>query len=150
MKKWSMPIFQSIVVIFIVISFYAISWFGKPYILRAEPFDPWDPFYGEYVMLQYSDLKAPNGIREGTVYFTLKTSKDGYTVIDKMKNESFFGGIKGTYYDKRVIAPQLEQFYVEQGQGLNLEKARYLQATIYVSPWGTIRPVKLEQRKEQD
>lgn len=146
MKKWIMPIVQTLFVMFLVVSFYAISWVGEEYVLRAEPFDPFDPFYGEYVMLQYPDLKAPAGVNQGDIYFTLKQGKDGFAVIDRMENEPFFGGIKGMYFD-RVIAPQLEQFYVEQGVGPELEKARDLQTTVYVAPWGSIRPTDLEIRE---
>lgn len=149
MKKWIMPIIQTIVVIFIVASFYIVPSVGEKYVLRAEPFDPFNPFYGEYVMLQYPDLDAPYGIKQGTVYFTLKTAEDGYAVIDQIENHSFYGGIKGYYWeDNRIVAPQLEQFYVEQGRGPELEKARNLKATIYVSPWGSIRPMDLEVREE--
>jgi uncharacterized membrane-anchored protein len=146
MKKWLIPIVQTIFVIFLVLSFYAISWVGKEYVLRAEPFDPFNPFYGEYVMLQYPDLKAPDSVKEGDIYFTLKQGDDGYAVIDRIENDSFFGAIRGTYYG-RVIAPQLEQFYVEQGVGPELEKSLELQATIYVAPWGSIRPTDLEKRE---
>ncbi|MET0785382.1 MAG: GDYXXLXY domain-containing protein [Paenisporosarcina sp.] len=146
MRKWIMPIVQSIFVIFLILSFYATSWVGEEYVLRAEPFDPFDPFYGEYVMLQYPDLKAPDYVQQGDIYFTLKQGDDGFAVIDRMENDSFFGAIRGTYYGQ-VAAPQLEQFYVEQGVGPELEKAGNLQATIFVAPWGSIRPMDLEKRE---
>lgn len=143
-----MPLLQSFVVLLIVASFYIVPSVGEKFALRAEPFDPFNPFYGEYVMLQYPDLKPRDNIKEGTIYFTLKTAKDGYAVIDQIDNESFFGGIKGSYWGDRIVAPQLEQFYVEQGKGPELEKARDLQVTIYVSPWGSIRPMDIEKREE--
>jgi uncharacterized membrane-anchored protein len=116
--------------------------------LRAEPFDPFDPFYGEYVMLQYPDLDAPSGISDGAVYFTLAEGEDGYAVIDRIEEQPFFGAINGSKYDRRVVAPQLENFYVEQGRGPELELARDLQVTIDVSPWGSIRPLSIDEREE--
>ncbi len=148
MKAWLFPTLMTLFVAILVTSFYATSWFGDEFVLRAEPFDPFDPFYGEFVMLQYPDLKAPSDIEEGSIYFTLKEGSDGYAIIDRIENESFFGAISGFTYDDRVSAPQLEQYFVEQGQGPALEEAVDLQVTIDVSPWGSIRPINLEVRDE--
>ena len=148
MKAWLFPIFQTAVVVILLASYYAASWFGEQYILRAEPFDPFDPFYGEYVLLQYPDLKSNSITDDNSVYFTLKEADDGFAVIDRIESEPFFGAIEGSVYGGSVTAPQLEQFYVEQGQGPLLESARDLQVTIDVSSWGTIRPVNLQKRLE--
>lgn len=148
MKNFLFPLLQTVIVLLIAVSFYAASWFGDQFVLRAEPYDPFDPFYGEYVMLQYPDLKPSGNVENGEVYFTLKESADGYAVIDRIENESFFGSIRGTYYSDQITAPQLEQYYVEQGTGPGLEQAQDLEVTLDVAPWGTIRPVYLEERKE--
>ena len=148
MKSFLFPVLQSLFVAMIVMSFYATSWFGEQFTLRAEPYDPFDPFYGEYVMLQYPDLKPTDSLQNGDVYFTLKEDTDGYALIDRIDTSPFFGSIHGTYYDNRITAPQLEQYYVEQGTGLDLEKARDLAVTLDVSPWGSIRPVSLGIRQD--
>lgn len=148
MKPWLFPIVQTAVVVVLLLSYYAASWFGESYVLRAEPFDPIDPFYGEYVMLQYPDLTAPTISTDDSVYFTLTSGEDGYAVIDRIENEPFFGAITGSVDDHYVTAPQLQQFYVEQGLGPQLESARDLEVVIDVSSWGTIRPVTLEKRSE--
>lgn len=148
MKSWLFPIIQTAVVIILLASYYAASWFGEQYVLRAEPFDPFDPFYGEYVMLQYPDLQTSSITDDSSVYFTLKEGNDGYAVIDRIDSEPFFGAIEGSVLGGNVTAPQLEQFYVEQGLGLQLETARDLQVIIDVSDWGTIRPVDLQERLE--
>lgn len=148
MKSWIFPIVQTLAVVLLLVSYYAASWFGEQYVLRAEPFDPFDPFYGEYVMLQYPDLKSTGIANDSSIYFTLKRAEDGYAIIDRIENDPFFGAITGSVYDGSVTAPQLEQFYVEQGTGPDLELARDLQVTIDVSSWGTIRPVDLRERPE--
>lgn len=148
MKSWLFPILQTAVVVILLISYYAASWFGEQYVLRAEPYDPFDPFYGEYVLLQYPDLISTNVTDDDSVYFTLKKSTDGYAVIDRLETEPFFGAIEGSVFGGSVTAPQLEQFYVEQGLGPDLESTRNLQVTIDVSSWGTIRPVELRERSE--
>lgn len=148
MKAWLFPIIQTIVVALLLASYYAASWFGEQYVLRAEPFDPFDPFYGEYVMLQYPDLISADITNDSSIYFTLKKAADGYAVISRIENEPFFGAISGSVYNGSVTAPQLEQFYVEQGMGPELESARDLQVTIDVSGWGTIRPIALQKRSE--
>lgn len=146
MKFWLFPLTQTAVVLVLLGSYYAASWFGEQYVLRAEPFDPFDPFYGEYVALQYPDLQSPSIKNDDSVYFTLKSADDGYAIIDRIENESFFGAIEGSVYNGNVTAPQLEQFYVEQGVGPQLEAARDLQVTIDVSNWGTLRPISLQER----
>ena len=148
MKSFLLPVLQSLFVALIVMSFYATSWFGEQFTLRAEPYDPFDPFYGEYVMLQYPDLKPLDSLQNGDVFFTLKEGEDGYARIDRVETQAFFGSIQGTYYDNRITAPQLEQYYVEQGTGPDLEKARDLAVTLDVSPWGSIRPVSLDLRQD--
>jgi uncharacterized membrane-anchored protein len=148
MKSFLFPVLQSLFVALIVMSFYATSWFGEQFTLRAEPYDPFDPFYGEYVMLQYPDLKPTDSLQNGDVFFTLKEGEDGYARIDRVNTQAFFGSIRGTYYDNRITAPQLEQYYVEQGTGPDLEKARDLSVTLDVSPWGSIRPVSLDLRQD--
>ena len=148
MKSFLFPVLQSLFVALIVMSFYATSWFGEQFTLRAEPYDPFDPFYGEYVMLQYPDLKPTDSLQNGDVFFTLKEGEDGYARIDRVDTQAFFGSIRGTYYDNRITAPQLEQYYVEQGTGPDLEKARDLAVTLDVSPWGSIRPMSLDVRQD--
>ena len=142
-----MPALQTAFIALLVLSFYATAWFGEQYVLRAEPYDPFDPFYGEYVMLQYPDLVAPAGISDGEVHFTLIEGDDGFAVIDRISEQPFFGAIGGTKYGNRITAPQLENYYVEQGQGPELERQFDLEATVDVAPWGSIRPVSLEPRK---
>lgn len=148
MKQWILPIVMTLFIAMLVAAFYSASWFGEQYTLRAEPFDPFDPFYGEYVMLQYPDLNEMSNSYEGDIYFTLTEGPDGYAVIDDISNDPFFGAISGYSYGDRLSAPQLEQFYVEQGRGPELERAVDLQVTIDVAPWGTIRPVSIDVREE--
>ncbi|WP_342528427.1 GDYXXLXY domain-containing protein [Chryseomicrobium sp. FSL W7-1435] len=152
MTKWLLPIVQTVVVVAILLSYYATSWFGEQFTLRAEPFDPWDPFYGEYVLLQYPDLneaaEASNFPDGSTVYFSLEQQADGFATIGRIGTEDFIGALHGTVWDGRLTVENLEQFYVEQGQGLALEEAIDLQATIHVSPWGTFRAVDLSVREE--
>lgn len=148
LKAWLLPILMSVFVAILVLAFYGASWFGDQYVLRAEPYDPFDPFFGEYVLLQYPDLNEQSSSFEGPVYFTLKEGPDGFAVIDRIEEEPFFGAISGSSYGRQLNAPQLEQFYVEQGRGPELEEAVDLQVTIDVAPWGFIRPVSLDVREE--
>lgn len=148
LKSWILPILMTLFIVILVAAFYSASWFGEQYTLRAEPFDPFDPFYGEYVLLQYPDLNAAGSTYEGDVYFTLTEGPEGFAVIDKISENPFFGAISGYSYGSRLSAPQLEQFYVEEGLGPQLESAVDLQVTIDVAPWGIIRPVSIEERDE--
>lgn len=147
MKRYLMPVLQTCAVGLLIISFFAISWFGTSYRFRAEPFDPFDPVYGEYVMLQYPDLKPGPTIQNGRVYVSFKTDTSGYAQIDRISNERFFGSVAGDYYDQYVSIPQLTQYYVEQGSGKQYEKAKALEVRADVSPWGTIRTTNLKISK---
>ncbi|AFS69375.1 MULTISPECIES: GDYXXLXY domain-containing protein [Exiguobacterium] len=147
MKRYLFPVLQIIVVLGVILSFYSISWFGDSYRFRAEPFDPFNPVYGEYVMLQYPDLKPEDSIKKGLVYVTFTTDADGYAKIDRISNERFFGSVAGDYYDQYVTIPQLTQYYVEQGTGKGYEDAKKLEVKADVSPWGTVRATDLTVRK---
>ncbi|PTL39383.1 GDYXXLXY domain-containing protein [Alkalicoccus saliphilus] len=149
MKNWILPLIQTLFTALVVLSFYAVSWWGEEFTLRAEPYDPFDPFLGEYVMLQYPDLDPPAGLDNQTVYFTLEEGADGYAVIDRIDDQPFFGSIEGHTYQQFVTAPQLEQYYVEQGEGPVLEEAGDLEVTVDVAPWGAVRPVNLEERSSE-
>lgn len=149
MKPFLFPVLQTLMICLIALSFFAASWFGEEYVLRAEPYDPYDPFYGEYVLLQYPDLKSSSSAPEGDIYFSLKEGKDGYAIIDRLESEHFWGAIQGTNYGGQITTPQLEQYYVEQGTGPNLEETKDLALTLDVAPWGTIRPTFLEKRHDQ-
>ncbi len=148
MKKYGFPLVQTLIVLLVVLSFYAISWFGESYRFRAEPFDPFDPLYGEYVMLQYPDLKPDASVKQGLVYVTFITGEDGYARIDKISNDRFFGSVAGEYYDEYVTISQLTQYYVEQGTGKGYEDAEKLEVKADVSPWGTVRATDLTVRNE--
>ncbi|WP_294751695.1 GDYXXLXY domain-containing protein [uncultured Exiguobacterium sp.] len=144
MKRYLMPILQTCAVGLLIVSFFSTSWFGTSYRFRAEPFDPFDPVYGEYVMLQYPDLKPDPTIQNGRVYVSFKTDASGYAQIDRISNERFFGSVAGDYYDQYVSIPQLTQYYGEQGSGKQYEKAKALEVRADVSPWGTIRTTNLK------
>lgn len=144
MKRYLIPILQTCAVVLLIVSFFATSWFGTSYRFRAEPFDPFDPVYGEYVMLQYPDLKPGPWIQNGRVYVSFKTDASGYAQIDRISNERFFGSVAGDYYDQYVSIPQLTQYYVEQGSGKQYEKAKALEVRADVSPWGMIRTTNLK------
>ena len=147
MKRYLFPVLQIIVVLGVILSFYSISWFGDSYRFRAEPFDPFNPVYGEYVMLQYPDLKPEDSVKKGLVYVTFTTDADGYAKIDQISNERYFGSVAGDYYDQYVTIPQLSQYYVEQGTGKGYEDAKKLEVKADVSPWGTVRATDLTVRK---
>ncbi|MDW2884540.1 GDYXXLXY domain-containing protein [Exiguobacterium artemiae] len=147
MKRYLFPVLQIIIVLGVILSFYSISWFGDSYRFRAEPYDPFSPVYGEYVMLQYPDLKPADSVKKGLVYVTFTTGSDGYAKIDRISNDRFFGSVAGDYYDKYVTIPQLNQYYVEQGTGKGYEDAKKLEVKADVSPWGTVRATDLSVRK---
>ncbi|MDF2626534.1 MAG: hypothetical protein K0R39_365 [Symbiobacteriaceae bacterium] len=122
---------------------------GRPIRLETAPVDPWDPFRGEYVSLNYkiSQLEAGRVTMAGApyqrgqkVWVTLR-SADPYWIAVAVSsrrpqasgNEVAVQGTVQWYYPDAGPAgrPQvfirygIEQFYVPEGEGPELEDRRH-------------------------
>lgn len=100
--------------------------------LQALPVDPHDPFRGEYVALAYeiSNLPVPPGARVGdTVYVELEPRGEawsgGSAGLEYPLGDVRFirGRITQVYGGNARIEYGIETYYVEEGQGPELERA---------------------------
>ena len=128
---------------------------GQTVRLRVVPVDPRDLFRGDYVILDYELNEAVARALENSaddrragadrpVYVTLTPDADG--VHHRAKAVSFEppddgpylrGHLTGDY--RRAARFGIEAFYVQEGEGLALERLRNrgdLSAEIAVAPWG--------------
>lgn len=135
---------------------------GTPIVLQTEPVDPWDPFRGEYVRLNYTisraDITGPasNGgpFKAGQQVWVVLRPEDGlwqFVSVHATRPTVPSGqvALKATvvndpWYINGVAAPArleygIEQFYVPEGEGRKLEQAggkRKLTVEVLVDSFG--------------
>jgi uncharacterized membrane-anchored protein len=140
---------------------YAVSWFGKEIRIQTVPIDPTDLLYGDYVILNYEISRLDRSLWKGpsdhvpkqgeSVYVILKPgtgTKGIYEVVSindnklaVQKDEVILKG-RVTYSDDMHINMKygLEKYYVPQNTGKELEKQAgkgSLAAKVKVAPWGS-------------
>jgi len=133
---------QILVLIFMSAEREFILLFGKNVRLRTVPVDPYDPFRGEFVALNYDiSFIQLDIIKDPTIdiesfnspfYVLLKENEDGIWDIKncsltKPPNSELF--IRGridrhSYYNDKYLHLKygIEKFFVQQGKGLEIEK----------------------------
>ena len=126
----------------IILGFIAIKEFtlqtGKEVLLKTVPIDPRDLFRGDYVILRYDisnlDLNAiPTDYKDfkskDKIYVSLNI-QDGYGIPSKLHKEPPEEGlfIKGIVKDagNNMVAVEygIENYFVPEGKGRNIEQAR--------------------------
>jgi uncharacterized membrane-anchored protein len=140
---------------------YAVSWFGKEIRIQTVPIDPTDLLYGDYVILNYGISRLDRSLWKGasnhapkqgdSVYVVLKPgtgTKGTYEAVGiydnklaVLKDEVILKG-RVTYSDDRNINMKygLEKYYVPENTGKELEKQAgkgSLDAKVKVAPWGS-------------
>ncbi|SDX20672.1 GDYXXLXY domain-containing protein [Paenibacillus sp. CF384] len=135
---------------------YSALWVGKEITLRTVPVDPRDQLYGDYVQLNYainnaawSDWKDGDKAKQGdTIYVLLAQDGDASTyeikgVYDRKPPRgtgevALKGRVQYTTDDTLRITYGLEQYYVEENTGKELEqRAGKLIVHVKVAPWGS-------------
>ncbi|MCF6411167.1 GDYXXLXY domain-containing protein [Pseudalkalibacillus salsuginis] len=156
-KKWLYILIalQVLFLIGIAATHYMTLKFGEQVVLKTEPIDPRDIFYGDYVTLNYDistlslDLLQDDGIDERErVYVILHKSGDVHEAksVHSQKPKTEHGEIvlKGKvrwvddYSGIVMIDYGIERFYVEEGTGKALEDERPDKISVRVSPWGNV------------
>jgi uncharacterized membrane-anchored protein/uncharacterized membrane protein len=144
---------------------------GKIVLLHVTPVDPRDLFRGDYVILNYEmnrlNSQSIEGVpptqrggwtdsmRDRAVYVTLEPESDGKhwhavkaSIHQPQEGTYLRGRYTGDY--RQPVQFGIEAYYVQEGQGLELERlqrANQLSAEIAVAPWGQakLRRVIAEQ-----
>lgn len=141
MKKLILPVIvlQFLVLAFIAGKREAIYLFGDEILLRTAPVDPRDIFRGDYVTLRYdiepwiskqlSALKqSDQSLNQGDEFFvTLTNDADGFAQPVEFTTSQPDGlFIKGRVTSYGRFSLGIERYYVEQGQGIEIENTQGL------------------------
>ena len=124
--------------------------FGEVVFLRTAPIDPRDVFRGDFVRLDYELSRVNASLLRGTlgeashrkgqkVYAVLESGASDLSHLDYltdvqpqsgvfMRGRIRYGGIADTVYAKYGI----EQMFVEQGSGIDIEKRRGNRQTLQI------------------
>lgn len=158
-----LALLQTLVLVGLAISYYAIGWFGTEIKVKTVPVDPRDLLYGDYVRLSYDISRIPSNLWKGEGNLP-KRGEAVYVVLspgpsDLMEPVAVYGQkpdagegqvvVKGrsAYSWELEIAVEygVERYYVPEGTGKELEdKADNLIARMKVAPWGQARIESLE------
>ena len=96
---------------------------GQTIVLALRPVDPFDPFRGQYIILNYeiSNIPLADGAREGNaVYVTLKEDENkiwGHesASLEKPQRGTFIKGtVKSAYGGTMRVEYGIEQFFFER------------------------------------
>lgn len=126
---------------------------GKTIILKTLPLDPFDPFRGQYMQINYeiSNLPAPVGVRPGdTVYVVLAEDTKGiWNAQDTLLEKPQGTYIKGTVHDLRGkeirIEYGIESYFFEKGAELPTEN---ITMEVKVDSRGNARIVQMRHNDE--
>lgn len=135
---------------------------GEEVILQTRPFDPTDPFRGDYVNLFYEAEQVPvelvdhadlkkikDGLRQTTVYVLLGKKNGIHTPVNMTLEKPGKGiflkgkvngiGLDGSQKEVVFIQYSLDKYFVEDNTGTDWERASAegdLLAKVKVSPGG--------------
>lgn len=146
-RFWAAVSIQAIILLAMVAMHSYTLLTGQPVLLRSAPIDPWDPFRGEYVELRYdiSELNASTLPMDGAPYahgqriwVTLRPAGRYWEAValsdrrpESAANEVAIRGRITWIEQPGGDAPGrihlrygIEQFYVPEGQGEELEGRR--------------------------
>jgi uncharacterized membrane-anchored protein len=146
----------------IAVSYYAVGWYGNEIKLKTVPVDPRDFLYGDYVTLSYEISQLPPSLWKGegklpaygsVVYVLLEPVNGLYQaagLYDRKPSASagqavLKGRVSSSWDDEIRVNYGLEQYYVVEGSGKELEqKAKNMIVTVKIGSWGQSRIVGLE------
>jgi uncharacterized membrane-anchored protein len=114
---------------------------GQPVLLKSVPVDPWDAFRGQYVNLRFDISRLDEATmpmagapyQQGdTVYVTLHEGNPFWTATGVAKVKPLVakpeivirGTVESFFEGKLSVRYGLEQFYVPEGEGQNLDQRR--------------------------
>ncbi|WP_079480662.1 GDYXXLXY domain-containing protein [Halobacillus salinus] len=146
---------QAAFLIVMSVGFYAMDEWGETINLKTEPVDPRDPFYGDYVVLNYQVESFPSSKWEGKddvergdkVYLLLENEEDGVSSLIKASDHPLNPDAnqivvesrmewRDQYNDNYRVDLGLDRYYIEENTGREWEQAEDRIVTIVLAPWG--------------
>lgn len=158
MKKVWFYIIVALQVVFLLamaLAYYAMDQFGETVQLRTAPVDPRDPFYGDYVILNYEVETVPASKWIGTeevkrgeeVYLLLGQQNGVYQLVEasdermEAKEEQVVMEARMEWYDATSngsysVDLGLGRYYVEENTGEEWEGTDSRIVEVVLAPWG--------------
>lgn len=159
---------QTLFLVALTLSYYAIGWFGKEIRLQTVPIDPRDLIYGDYVVLNYDINQLNNSLWKGSgnvnehkksLYVVLKPDKlstnETYKAVGiydykpSIQDDEVILKGRSDYNDNNTIHVEygLETYYISENTGKELEEKAgkgKLVTKVKVAPWGRANLVEIE------
>lgn len=151
----------------IAASHYGTLFYGEKIVLKTEPVDPRDLFYGDYVILNYEISNVPLSLwkEDGEpdynekVYVLLKEKDSVHEAVSVYKEKpevkegevALKAIVKGVYNQPGEIFLKygLERYYVEEGTGRAIEEEMPDKVSVRVAPWGQVTVEELIRTSSQ-
>ena len=154
--KLALVVVLQLLILFGMVGFkyYTLN-FGTPVLLKTAPVDPWDVFRGEYVRLGYEMSRINKAmIKEDLsgdsfgqrVYVVLEKKEKYWEAVavhqkrPRLEENQVFIKAELQYYDEYAgtyfLTYGLESYYVEEGQGKELEQNAELDVQARVDRFG--------------
>ncbi|MCA0969628.1 GDYXXLXY domain-containing protein [Halobacillus litoralis] len=166
MKKiwiYSLLALQILFLVLMSAGFYAMDSFGETIKLRTAPVDPRDPFYGDYVILNYevenfasSKWEGGENIeRGGKVNLLVERAEDGVYQLVKASDGPLDAQEAQLVLDARMewhdqynetyrVDLGMDRYYVEENTGSEWEGMDDRIVTIVLAPWGQKKIASIE------
>lgn len=165
-KRWwfyALVFIQVLFLILMSVSYYAMDFWGKTITLKTDPIDPRDPFYGDYVTLDYEVEQVPEekwnikaSLNRGEkVFLLLEENEEG--IYELKEATTFWPTAQGNqevltakhaWSDPSLNQYQvdigLDRYYIEEGTGELWEQRQEREVEIVLAPWKQKKIVSLE------
>ncbi|WP_215141435.1 GDYXXLXY domain-containing protein [Exiguobacterium qingdaonense] len=145
-SKWTIPVIQVFIAILFVILVYAVSWVGETYTFEGTSYEPYDPYFGDSIYLEYDALKGRHDVDTGTVYVSFQQGDDGFATIDRIESNPFFGGVRANYFDRVVYIEEMNVYRVSQDEVEAVEGEQSFTVQVDIAPWGMLRMYDLKSK----
>lgn len=146
---WLVPIVQLLIAVGFILLVYAVSWFGETYTFKATSYEPYDPFFGDTVYLEYESFKGRQDVESGVVYVSFKTGEDGFATIDRVNSRPFIGGTRANYYDQQVYVDDMSSYRLTASEEEMMKGEKSFHVKVDIAPWGMVRPHDLRPLKAE-
>ncbi|MDR1460446.1 MAG: GDYXXLXY domain-containing protein [Campylobacteraceae bacterium] len=120
---FTLCVIQLITVVYSAIKYETILLFGDVITLKAEPVDPYDPFRGRYITLNFEQryINTKKQFNETNIFFITFNNKENFSIIDDIfdippQSNELYLEVKGYIYTngKVNITYPFDRFYMQE------------------------------------
>ncbi|CDQ21067.1 Uncharacterized membrane-anchored protein [Halobacillus karajensis] len=165
-RRWffyALVFLQLLFLILMSVSYYAMDLWGKTITLKTAPVDPRDPFYGDYVRLNYDIEQIPEEKWKGEetvdrgekVFLLLEENEEGiYELVEASTiwPEKSDGQVvlsskyqtSASALDQYQVDIGLGKYYIEENTGAIWEQREERTVEVVLAPWKQKKIVSLK------